>query len=301
MPKPTVLLLRGLEAAFRALPTRAALGFGRGIGFLLGRVIRHRRALVLHTLARCLPERAAEAPQIADAMYRHFGLLIAECLHFSGSRAHAFVERVDIVGREHVEAVRARGGGALVLMGHIGNWELMGLVAAAIWRPVHVVVKSLGGSGLDAYWRASRERMGLHLLPRDDAMRDCIKALRRREVVALILDQNMRRHRGIFVDFFGQPACTTPGLAYLSGVARTPVLPVYMIRAPNGRHTLHIESPVEPPPDRSEDTIRVYTQRYTAILERIIRAHPDQWTWIHKRWRTRPPADQEGAASTERK
>lgn len=294
----TVWFLRGLEALFRALPPRAAFAVGRGIGFFLGRVLRHRRRYVVEIIKRCLPERAADANRIADAMYRHLGLLIAECLHYSGARAASFREQVDLVGREHIEAVRARGAGALVLMGHIGNWELMGLVAADFWKPVHVVVKSLGGSGIDAYWRAAREKMGLHLLPRDDAMRSCIKALRRRELVALILDQNMRRHRGIFVNFFGRPACTTPGLAYLSAVTRTPVLPAYLIRQPNGRHTLTVEAPIEPPPSRDDAVIRAFTQQYTTILERVIRAHPDQWTWIHKRWKTRPPEDQ---SASERK
>lgn len=292
----TVWVLRGVEIFFRALPPRAATAVGRGIGFFLGRVLRYRRRYVLDTITRCLPERASDATRIADAMYQHLGLLIAECLHYSGSRAARFREQVDLAGREHIEAVRARGGGALVLMGHIGNWELMGLVAADIWKPVHVVVKSLGGSGLDAYWRAARASMGLHLLPRDNAMRSCIKALRQRELVALILDQNMRRHRGIFVDFFGRPACTTTGLAYLSAVTETPVLPAYLIRQPDGRHTLTVEAPIEPPPSRDDAAIRAHTQHYTALLERVIRAHPEQWTWIHKRWKTRPPENQSASA-----
>lgn len=256
---------------------------------------------MLSSIAHCLPDRAREADAIANGMYRHLGMLIAECLHFTGPRAARFAEIVQLTGREHLEGLRARGGGALILMGHIGNWELMGLVAARVWKPVHVVVKSLGGSGVDAYWRSARERMGLRLLPRDDALRDCIKALRRRELVALILDQNMRRHRGIFVTFFGRPACTTPGLAYLSAVSRTPVLPVYMIREANGCHTLHIEAPIEPPPDREQATIHDYTQQYTEILERIIRAHPEQWTWIHKRWKTQPPESHPSGAPTDRK
>lgn len=278
-----------VAAAVSVLPYPAIPRLGAALGWMMGRVVRHRRRAVIETLGRCLPERTPEeCVRIADGMYRHLGTLVFECLYFSGRHAEKFAARVDVVGLDNVEIVRARGGGALVLMGHIGNWELMGLAAASIWNPLNVVVKMLRNKALNEYWRSSRERMGLRLLPRDDAMRDCLKALRRREVVALILDQNMRRKRGIFVDFFGQPACTTPGLAFLSAASKTPVLPVFMIRKPDGRHELCILPPIDPPADREEETIRAATQHYTRALEDIIRAHPEQWTWLHKRWRTRP-------------
>jgi KDO2-lipid IV(A) lauroyltransferase len=300
MQRVSVYLLRGLESLFGAMSYRTARRMGRGIGFLLGRALRYRRAYVLDTLRRCLPDRASDAERIADDMYYNLGLLIAECLHFAG-RPENFEQYVGRRGLEHLEAMLARGRGALVLMGHIGNWELMGLAVAPVRRQVNVVVKSIGSAGVDAYWRAARARMGIRLLPRDDAMRACIKALRAGEIVALVLDQNMRRHRGIFVDFFGQPACTTPGLAYLSAATRTPVLPAYMIRDADGRHTFCMDPPIEAPPDREDETIRAYTQRYTSALEAIIRAHPEQWTWIHKRWKTKPPASSQSTADNERK
>lgn len=271
------------------LPYSAILRMGAGLGWLLGRVIRHRRTLVLKTLAACLPERTdAERVQIANGMYRHLSTMMLECLYFTGNKTARFIDLVDVVGQEHVEPLRARSKGALVLLGHIGNWELMGLAATLLWQPVNVVVKTMSNKAVNDYWRALREKAGLRLLPRDDAMRDCIKALRRNEVVALILDQNMRRHRGIFVDFFGRTACTTPGLAFLAAVSKTPVLPAYLIRKPNGRHELTIGPAIEPPPDREDESIRAATQRYTKELEDIIRAHPEQWTWLHNRWRTQP-------------
>lgn len=292
MASVSTAVIRAVSAIVGFLSHRAVLRLGAGLGWMTGRVIRYRRRLVLETLRQCLPQlNARERVRIADGMYRHFGIMLFECLYFSGRHAADFGKLVDVEGLEHVETVRAHGGGALVLMGHIGNWELMGLAAAGIWSPLNVVVKDLGHTALNTYWRASRERMGLRLLPRDDSVRDCLKALRRREVVALILDQNMRRHRGLFVEFFGRPACTTPGLAYLSAASGTPVLPAYMVRQPDGRHRLRILAPLDPPPDRDEATLRAHTQRYTTILEGIIRAHPDQWTWIHKRWKTQPPPE----------
>jgi len=291
-----LFFIRLIGALLGLLPYGALLRLGSGLGWLLGRVIRHRRSFVMETLARCLPERtAAERAQIADGMYRHLATLALECLYFSGRRVEEFSRYVDIVGAENVAAIRAQGTGALALMGHIGNWELMGLAAASLWQPVSVVVKPIRNQAINSFWRGSRERMGLRLLPRDDAMRDCLKALKRKEAVALILDQNMRRHRGIFVNFFGTPACTTPGLAFLSAASQTAVIPIFMIRKPNGRHELHIRPHIPPPPNRDEASIRDATQHYTLTLENIIREYPDQWTWLHKRWRTQP----ESAAQTE--
>lgn len=283
-------LLRILTRGARGLSDRAAHRWGVALGWLLGRGVRHRRGVVLRTMARCLPERTpAERARLADAMYRHFGLMTVECLRFSGVRAAEFAGRVTIEGREHAEAVRARGGGTLLLMGHLGNWELTGAASAALWPEQYVVVKPIRNPTLNDFWREAREGLGLHLLPRENVLRDCLKALKKGAAVALIVDQNMKRSRGIFVDFFGRPACTTPGLAYLSAVSGTPVLPVYLLRESDGRrHRLHIGPPIEPPPDRRDETIRAYTQRYTRILEDIIRAHPDQWTWLHHRWRTQP-------------
>ncbi len=289
----TGLLLKGFHALFSALPYGAIRRLGAGLGWFLGRVVRHRRRIVREALARSLPERTdAERERIADAMYRHLATLVLESLHFAGRRAGEFASRLDVVGRENLEAVRARGGGALLLMGHIGNWELIGLAYTPMWRPLHVVVRPIQNRAIDAYWRSARATLMLSLLPRVDALRDCMKALKRRETVALVLDQNMRRPRGIFVNFFGRPACTTPGLALLSVATNTPVLPIFMLRRPDGRHQFHLLPPIEPPPDRDKESIHAATQRYTSALEEIIRAHPDQWTWIHKRWRTEPLEDQ---------
>lgn len=285
-----MIILTRILAHILALLSLAALQrWGRALGWVLGRVIRHRRAQVLETLARCFPEKTdAQRAAIADGMYRHLATVVLECLRYSEDRAIAFRSLVDVRGREHVDALRAQGHGALVLMGHLGNWELMGPVASGLWGQIDVVVRPQHNAAFDTYWRTSREKMGVRSLPAVHAYRDCLRALARNEVVAIIVDQNMRRQRGIFVDFFGQPACTTPGLAYLAAHARLPVVPICMIREPGGRHTLHVLPPLPPPPDRRPETIHAATQAYTAAFEELVRSYPEQWIWLHKRWRTRP-------------
>lgn len=287
-----IAVAKFLSRLLAALSHRTLLRLGGGAGWILGRVVRHRRAQVLASLRRCFPEQDdAKLHAIADGMYRHLATVAFECLRFADRRGRAFPRLVDTVGGEHLDAALARGRGVLVLMGHIGNWELMGVPVVQRWSVVNVVVRALHNRRFDAYWRATREALGLRVLPPLHAYRDCLRALGRNEIVAILLDQNMRRKRGIFVDFFGQPACTTPGLAYLSAQAQVPVLPLFMIREPSGRHTLHILPPIDPPPDREPDTIRRATQGYTKVLEDIVRAHPSQWIWLHRRWRTQPEPD----------
>lgn len=282
-----ITLVRIASRLLALLSYPALQRLGRALGWFMGSVARVRRGQVMDTLARCFPEKSgAERRAIADGMYRHLATMTLECLRFSDARGSEFQRWVDIEGAEHAEAALARGRGVLVLMGHLGNWELMGLAVANRWSPVNAVVRPQHNRAFDAYWRASRERMGVRLLPHLHAFRDCLKALARQEPVAIIVDQNMRKHRGIFVDFFGRPACTTPGLAYLAAQSQAPVVPAYMVRGTDGRHTLHLLPPLDPPPDRQPETIHSATQAYTKIWEEIVRRHPDQWLWLHKRWRT---------------
>ncbi len=266
----------------------ARIRIGRTLGWLLGTVVRHRRGLVMSALTRSFPEKSRkELSVVADGVYRHLGLLIMECLSFPRQPPGVFQSLVDYHGVEHIEAALAEGRGVLILMGHIGNWELMGLAAARHLPRIHLIAKTQHHPGFDAFWRASRERMGIHMLPARDSYEDCLRVLDRGEAVFVPLDQNMRRP-GVFVDFFGQQASTTPGLAYLAEQSRAPVAPAYCIRKPDGRHELHYLPALHPPADRCDGAIQAATQAYTKILEDIIRRHPEQWLWMHKRWRSRP-------------
>jgi len=183
-----------------------------------------------------------------------------------------------------------RGGkGALLLTGHIGNWELAGFSLRRHGFPVSVVTKELKGAALEDYVTRMRERYDIHLIPRQNAYRTCRRVLQDNGVVVFMLDQNMIRTEGVFVDFFGRPACTTPGLAHLSAASGAPVIPAFCFRASDGGIRMNVCPPIDPPPGRDKDTVHEATSAYTRILEDVIREHPDQWIWIHRRWRTRAP------------
>ena len=117
-------------------------------------------------------------------------------------------------------------------------------------------------------------------------------SLRANGLVGFLLDQNRPLNQGVFVQFFGRPASTSPGLAVLASQAQAPVIPVFLSRRPDGTHHLQILPLIEPPPDRGPATVLRYTQLYTTVTENAIRRHPDQWTWIHRRWKNQPlPGD----------
>lgn len=300
MRYPASLALEAIAFAAERLPDEALRPLGTAAGFALSVALRNRRREAESAVMQSLGLGQDDASKVIASMFRHLGWSAVEWLRYSGHRSREFAGHVSITGGSALEAALAAGKGALILTAHIGNWELMA-AAASRWGPVGCVVKPIKARGVSAFVCRRRERMGLRLYSRDGSLRPILRALARGEIVAMPLDQNMRLRRGIFVPFFGRPACTTPGLAIASALARAPVFPAYMIREETGRHQLHLESPIEPPPDLRSATIREYTARYTAVLERIIRAHPEQWLWIHRRWKTQPPSTASDPIDTPRR
>lgn len=273
------------------MPMGMARAVGRFLGWVAGSAVRYRRVEVLEALARSLPETTPDRRrQIASHMYRNLGLNVVENLRLAYGSADDLLDAAEADDFEILRGVLAAGRGALILTGHIGNWELAGFSLRRHGFPVSVVTREMKGAALEAYVTRMRERYDIHLIPRQNAYRACRKALQDNRVVVFMLDQNMIRTQGVFVDFFGRPACTTPGLAHLSAAAGTPVVPAFCFRTADGVIRMKVRPPLDPPRGRDKETIREATARYTHILEEVIRGHPDQWIWIHRRWRTQAPA-----------
>jgi len=262
---------------------------GRGLGWLLGSGLRFRRSEVQAVLQRCFPEKAPAAIRaVADGMYRHLGTLLIEVLRTGHMDSAALAKEVDFSGFEEGMQILSRGRGLIVLTAHVGNFELLAMMAALKGAPLTVITKALKPKWLNDWWVETRVKFGVKMLPAHHSYRYCREALKANGILGFILDQNMKRNRGIFVDYFCRPACTSPGLALLSAQTGAPVLPVFMLREPDGRHRLHVFDPLPPPERADKEAIRQATQAYTTIIERFVRAHPDQWIWLHRRWRTQP-------------
>ena len=196
---------------------------------------------------------------------------------------------VEIRGLDHMQKAMAKGKGVLALTAHIGNWELLPLVAPLAGFSLDIIYRPLDFLPLDAFFLRLRTRFGAGLIPNVHAMRKILRQLKNGHVVAMLMDQNTVWYEGVFVEFFNHRACTNKGLALLALKTRAPVVPVFLLRSQN-RYIIEIGAPLElvQTGDRTHD-IEANTLQYNQAIEAVIRRYPDQWfCWIHRRWKTQP-------------
>jgi KDO2-lipid IV(A) lauroyltransferase len=297
-----LLMLKALCKFLGWLPLPAALALGRGLGWFYGHVIRHRRHDAEEALRFSFPDKDdSERRRILDTMYLNLGMNVVEEFRLLSMSTEYLDKYITWENDQPARDVLAAGKGLLVLTGHMGSWDLLCSIAPKFNFPTTIITKKIKNKAINALWMDVRSRFGLKFVPAHNSYRQCLTALRHNEIVGFAIDQNMIDTEGIFVDFFGKPACTTPGLAYMSAQSDSAVVPVFMLRAPDGRHVVKTCQAIPPPPDRKPETIREYTQRYTKVMEDIIREYPDQWIWIHRRWKTKPKAEQGGSRLTKTK
>ena len=285
-----LFLLKIISRFVSWLRLESALRFGRGLGWFIGSVLRYHRADAADALRRAFPEKpAAEIAAIIASMYAHLGMNLIESLRLAGGRREQVEGMISVSGKEHIDQALARGRGVLLLTAHLGNWDLLSIMSLiAKLPPLTIISKDVKNRPLNDFWMGMRKEYGLRIVPAHNSYRACRAALKNNEMVGFILDQNMIAREGVFVEFFGRPACTTPGLAFMAAQSGAPVVPVSIYRTGAGHHEIHVQPVIEPPLDREPETIRAATQQYTTILEEMIRERPEQWIWIHRRWRTKP-------------
>lgn len=300
-PGADPLAHRAQYAAFRvargllsALPAPLALGLGDLLGWVVAVVLRIRRGVVEENLRQAFPD---EEPRwrrrVARASYRHLVRESIATFRMAGMdreevRASASMDPDELSAfKEDLE----RGRGAVIVTGHLGNWELGGAWMAARGVPMEAVVQVQRNRRFNEDLRAVRERMGLETIPKQDAPKGVLRALRAGHPVALVADQNLTRG-GIFVEFFGRLASTARGPALFALRTGAPLWIGCSVRVPGrspGYHIRFQRIDVEATGDTEGDVRRV-TEAYTRILESWIRADPEQYFWHHKRWKTRPTA-----------
>jgi len=204
-------------------------------------------------------------------------------------------------GLEHLDNALKLNKGVFVLTAHLGNWDLVASGYSLKGYQVNLITKHLKIEFLNRFWMESRAQKNITQLYREGSIKEIINALKRNELMGFILDQHTHSADGVLVDFFGRPCWTTPGLAVLAQRLKAPVVPSFIIRQPNGTHQVFIE-PAIPFVEKTtqEETIRYNTQAYTNCLERYIRQYPDQWIWMHRRWKvaTHPVREDRENATT---
>lgn len=283
-------LLYGLYLAARPLPRRWLLAVGRAAGALVWRTGAYRRDVVLANLRHAFGGERDEAGlrDLAAAFYRNLGMTLMEFLALPRLRPADVVALVAVEGGEHLEEVRRRGRGGLLVSGHFGNWELLGARVAAEGQPVNFIVKTQHNARVDRLQNGIRRRIGIGTIRAGASVREMILALRRQEWIGLLADQDAGRD-GVFCEFLGRQAAVFRGAAYLAWKLDCPLLTGFIYRQPDGRHLVRIDPPVEA--DRSlpeDEAVRRLTEVHVRRLETAVRRAPDHYFWVHRRWKTRP-------------
>jgi Kdo2-lipid IVA lauroyltransferase/acyltransferase len=287
-------LVHSIFALLRFLPRRARLAAGKGLGLGLYALSPRHRRVARSNLDRAFGETIppAEKTRIARASFAHLGLLLCDSLAFTRVDPRR-LDRVAILeGLEHLKTAYDKGKGAFVFSGHYGNWEMAALIQGYLGLPLAMVTRPLDNPFLEKMMFRYRTLSGNKVIHKRGAAREILRAIRQGWGVAIVIDQNVRGEDGIFVDFFGTPASTTPALATLALKTEAPIVPVFCVPLPDGRYRIRYQKEVEF--HRTGDTRRdilELTQVCTRIIEEQVKREPEYWVWVHRRWRTRPPEE----------
>lgn len=282
--------VRSLLAALRGLPLERAtqvMAALTGAGVLVAPRLRR---IGLENLERAFPERdRAWCVATLREAFRNLGRLAAEVAWFDDLRPGNIHDRVGFIDAESERIWRERvhAGAGIVATGHFGNWELFAQAQGLMGFPIHIVHRPLRNPRLDDLLNRLRSRAGTDVVYKHAAARELIRLLRGGALVAIPVDQHQPGAQGVPVPFFGRPASTTIGPARLAQLTRAPLAVAVLVRrGTSNRHDILIRPPLEPPPERKSDAALLETMtRINHELEQVVRAHPEQWLWMHRRWR----------------
>ncbi len=275
-----------LAAARRGTP-EGAESAGRRLGRLYRAIDRKRRDLAEENLSRAFPDkRPEEIEALSIAVFEHFGGVAADVLHTFGSSPEALDARVSVSGEERIRAGLASGRGLFLLTAHLGNWEYSALATAAAGFPCTVIARPLDNPLLERLLKSFRERSGNSVVYKTDAAREMLRVLRRGGIVGILADQHARTSDGVVVPFFGRPAATTSIVARLADRTEALIVPAVCARTAPARYHLSFEPGIDvrslSPAEREPEPL---TARLTLEVERLVRRTPEQWLWLHNRWR----------------
>lgn len=282
-----VLFTRIISFCARLLPYKFAVASGGLFGFLLYYFLPRDRKRAIAHLSSAFPEReAAWARKTAHHTFRHLGKSLMEVLSIDPRKLRSIVT---FQGFEHLTAAVEQGKGVVYFTGHIGNWEFMAAAVAEIY-PLSVVAAPIEPEPVNDMIVRLRAGMGVRTILRNrtGAAKELIRVFRENRILGLLIDQDTDVE-GAFVDFMGRPAWTPTAAAQMAIKFGAPVVFGYDQRGSDNRHTITIEGPLELTRSGNDDKdIRTNTAMFTKLIENAILQNPEQWVWMHRRWRRQP-------------
>lgn len=284
---PVYLALTFLQRLFCLLPHRLAVGLGEWLGRLWYALDGRHRRVAKANLVNAYPEWPhAQVCWMARQVFVHVARVLVDFLRLPRFADPDYRARwVSVVGEEHLRNAHARGNGVILLSAHWGNWELMGLVCAVLGFQVSAIARKAGPRGVTRFIDELRGVTGMRVLDKMQAARPTLAALKAGECVGILVDQN-DAVTGVPATFFGRACATTPALASFALKTGAAVVPAMCPLGPDGRYEARFDEPIEPPQTGdAERDVAELTQRVTTTIERCVRARPEQWFWVHRRWK----------------
>jgi KDO2-lipid IV(A) lauroyltransferase len=287
---PAWLIIKILGILPRPLARGTAIALGQLVYLLHFRL----RRVGLRNLALAFPDKSkGERCRILRGEFTSLGRQLAEVCHFPTYTPENLGRVIVYDGFENYERAHARGKGVLFLTAHFGGWEISAFAHSIHGHRLHVVMRPMDNAYLNRMIQQYRTMHGNTTVDKDDFIRGLLAAMRKGEVVGILMDTNMTPPQGVFVDYFGIPACTASGLARIALRTDAAVIPTFTIWDPVLRkYKLRFDPAVELiRTDNNEADITTNTQLFTKIIEDYVRRYPDQWLWVHRRWKTRPEGE----------
>lgn len=288
-----LLLFQKIRILIFILPRPFCLFWGRIVGLIFYWLDRKHRLITQSNLKIVFGSRLSSASikKISKKCFIHFGQTMIDVMKFPHLSQEKKNKILVVEGEENLKKALLIGKGALLFSGHYGNWEIASFFLSKIGN-LNVIARPLDNKFLEKELLKLRTSLGARVIYKKQAAKYILQSLRAREMVALLIDQNVLRHQAVFVDFFGKKAATTPSLAAFYLRTKSPLLPVFCYPLRSHKYHLKIYKPLEISltGDYSQDVLKI-TQICTKIIENQIKNSPDYWFWFHKRWKTRPEGE----------
>ncbi|HVP81345.1 MAG TPA: lysophospholipid acyltransferase family protein [Thermodesulfobacteriota bacterium] len=281
-------VLRAFSFFINLLPEDFSLWTGRQLGKMMFCLDRGHRKVALENLHLAFGKEKSgeELLAIAGRTFENLGMMAVEFFRIPRMDVETFKKKVKIEGLGEALKLFKKGKGMLLLLSHFGNWEMMGIMSKLIGDSIMVIAKPMKkNQRVDQFINRIRHSTGLEVVSSIKSSRTVMKALARNRVVGILIDQRAKRSEGIWADFFGKEAPTTPALAVLAMKTEAPVVPVFMVRNGVKQHRLVIQEPLQlvHTGDIKRD-VEANTRLFNHTLESMVRQYPDQWFWVHRRW-----------------
>jgi KDO2-lipid IV(A) lauroyltransferase len=281
------LALRAVVMVIEMFPYRMAPGLARPLAWAIRTIDRKHVRIAAKNLEKsrgiCPPD---EIPAFTARVYEHIARSFVEMVMIPGlAKRKQLLDHVRLVNFESFDRCLREGKGCIAVIGHLGNWELIGIATMLTGYPLHTLMRPITNPWIDRYLKRFRSQTGQQMIPRDRALGEMIRVLQRNKILIVQVDQDARQS-GVYVNFFGRPASTHRAPATLSLKYNAPIVMANIFRE-GATNRCILSDPIYPDAYRDRpDPVKALTQAYSDRFEEFVRQHPDQWFWVHDRWKT---------------